>query len=85
MIKGNNTDISKHIVITGTNRGIGLETARYLATHGHHVLALSRNIESISTIASQFDGLIKYESVDLRDESVKLDQIVSSHLTVWTV
>jgi len=81
MIKGNSASTSKCIVITGTSRGIGLETARYLATQGHNVLALSRNTEPITEIASHFDGLIKYESVDLSDESVNLEQVVSSHFS----
>jgi 3-oxoacyl-[acyl-carrier protein] reductase len=79
MITDKDVDDTKHIVITGTSRGIGLETARYLAAKGHSVLALSRNIEPISAVASRYDGLIKYESVDLSDESVNLEQIVSSH------
>lgn len=33
----------KHIVITGTSRGIGLELVKYVAEAGHRVLALSRN------------------------------------------
>jgi len=35
----------KHIVITGTSRGIGLELVKQLATQGHFILALSRNSE----------------------------------------
>ncbi|WP_115463167.1 SDR family NAD(P)-dependent oxidoreductase [Winogradskyella aurantiaca] len=33
----------KHIVITGTSRGIGLELVKQLASQGHSILALSRN------------------------------------------
>lgn len=42
----------KNIVITGTSRGIGLELAKQFAAEGHHVLALSRNMESIEKLAS---------------------------------
>jgi NAD(P)-dependent dehydrogenase (short-subunit alcohol dehydrogenase family) len=68
------------IVITGTSRGIGFETVRYFANKGHRVLALSRNIEHIAALAAQYDGLIQFESVDLADESIDLENVISSHL-----
>lgn len=39
-----------HIIVTGTSRGIGFETARILADAGHSVLALSRNPDPISNL-----------------------------------
>lgn len=80
MMKDIDTKDMKCIVITGTSQGIGLETARYLANKGHRVLALSRNIEPIVALAAQYDGLIQCESVDLADESIDLEKMVSSHL-----
>lgn len=35
--------MSKHIIITGTSRGIGYELVKLFAAQGHQVLALSRN------------------------------------------
>ncbi|MEZ4792622.1 MAG: SDR family oxidoreductase [Gelidibacter sp.] len=35
--------MSKHVIITGTSRGIGYEMVKLFAKQGHHVLALSRN------------------------------------------
>ncbi|OBX25811.1 short-subunit dehydrogenase [Gelidibacter algens] len=35
--------MSKHIIITGTSRGIGYELVKLFAKQGHQVLALSRN------------------------------------------
>ena len=32
----------KHIIVTGTSRGIGLETVKILANRGHKILAVSR-------------------------------------------
>ncbi|MGS4345443.1 SDR family NAD(P)-dependent oxidoreductase [Myroides odoratus] len=32
----------KHIIVTGTSRGIGLETVKILAEKGHRILAVSR-------------------------------------------
>lgn len=36
----------KHIIVTGTSRGIGLETAKILAEKGHKILAISRKKSS---------------------------------------
>lgn len=38
-----NCMISKHIIITGTSRGIGFEMVKLFSDAGHKVLALSRN------------------------------------------
>ncbi len=40
----------KHVVITGTSRGIGLEMAKLFAGAGHKVLALSRNIGPVEAL-----------------------------------
>ena len=40
----------KHIVITGTSRGIGFELVKIFAEQGHRVLALSRNSESVGSL-----------------------------------
>lgn len=40
----------KHIVITGTSRGIGFELVQQLATQGHHILALSRHVEPVAQL-----------------------------------
>jgi len=37
----------KHIIVTGTSRGIGLETAKILAEKGHKILAVSRKKSSV--------------------------------------
>ena len=42
--------MSKHIIITGTSRGIGFELVKLYANLGHKVLALSRNSESINSL-----------------------------------
>lgn len=43
--------MAKHIIITGTSRGIGFELAKQFANAGHKVLALSRNSEPITTLS----------------------------------
>ena len=40
----------KHIVITGTSRGIGFEMVKLFAKKGHKVLALSRNDKPVSEL-----------------------------------
>lgn len=40
----------KHVVITGTSRGIGLEMVKEFAAAGHKVLALSRNEQPVQAL-----------------------------------
>ncbi|SEB78121.1 Short-chain dehydrogenase [Tenacibaculum sp. MAR_2009_124] len=60
--------MKKHIVVTGTSRGVGFELVKKLAKDGHQILALSRNtkptealklenITSISTDLSDINSL----------------------------
>lgn len=45
----------KHIVITGTSRGMGYEMVKLFAENGHKVLALSRNDKPVSEL--NLDGV----------------------------
>ncbi len=56
--------MSKHIIITGTSRGIGFELVQLFAKAGHKVLALSRNENPIKTL--NLDGVTSF-SFDLND------------------
>ncbi len=40
----------KHIIVTGTSRGIGLELVKFFAEKGHIVLALSRNTKPVKAL-----------------------------------
>lgn len=42
--------MSKHIIVTGTSRGIGFELVRLFANQGHKVLALSRNAQPVTDL-----------------------------------
>lgn len=63
---------NKHIIITGTSRGIGFELALQFASAGHHVLAISRktpielienpNITCLSIDISNPEDLIQVEN-----------------------
>ena len=55
----------KHIVITGTSRGIGFELAQQFANQGHQVLALSRNTKPLELVNHKNITTI---SVDLSSE-----------------
>ncbi|MEX2568990.1 MAG: SDR family oxidoreductase [Cyclobacteriaceae bacterium] len=75
----------KNVLITGTSRGIGKETALAFGRAGHKVFATMRNPEK----ASDFKNQIKEESLSIHvykmdvdgDESVKqcIDAIVKKH------
>jgi len=66
----------KNIVITGTSRGIGFELAKQLASQGHNVLALSRNMKSIEELVSNkvhgfsFD-ITKQNDIDKAEEYIR--------------
>ena len=53
---------SKHIIVTGTSRGIGFELVQLFAKQGHKVLALSRNDKPITNL--NLDVLTTF---DIRD------------------
>ncbi|MBT3030479.1 MAG: SDR family oxidoreductase [Candidatus Thiodiazotropha sp. (ex Lucina pensylvanica)] len=59
-------------IVTGANRGLGLETSRQLARLGHHVLMTSRN-EVDGQAAQQMllnEGLdVSYHPLDVRSEA----------------
>lgn len=47
---------SKHVIITGTSRGIGYELVKLFASASHKVLALSRNPQPVNDL--HLDGVI---------------------------
>jgi short-subunit dehydrogenase len=49
--------MSKHIVITGASRGIGYQSALYLAQKGHQVLALARSTQELQTLENKSDNI----------------------------
>jgi NAD(P)-dependent dehydrogenase (short-subunit alcohol dehydrogenase family) len=59
-------------IVTGANRGLGLETSRQLARHGYHVLLTSRN-EVSGEAAQQMllnEGLnVSYHPLDVRSDA----------------
>lgn len=62
----------KTTLITGTNRGIGLEFSRQYAADGWRVLACSRNpgkSEALNKLAAQYPELIKILTLDVSDHA----------------
>jgi len=58
--------MSKHVIITGTSRGIGFELVQLFAKGGHKVLALSRNEKPIQNL--KLDNVTAF-SFDLNDSN----------------
>lgn len=69
----------KNIIITGTSRGIGFELAQMFANNNHHVIALSRNTGSITTLNHKNITAI---ATDLSNEN-DLDAIVKFVKEQW--
>lgn len=62
----------KTTLITGANRGIGLEFCRQYAADGWRVLACSRQPEksdALNKLAAQYPGLVKIHALDVADHA----------------
>lgn len=69
----------KHIVITGTSRGIGLEMVKLFSKSGHRVLALSRNIQPVKEL--DLEGVTAL-SCDITNEA-SLDEVYAFIHAKW--
>ena len=80
---------AKQIIITGASKGIGYETALFLAEKGHHVTAISRSEDKLEDLRSHAPEQIRTLALDitsrdagsriadsLREESVKADILI---------
>lgn len=70
--------MSKHIVITGTSRGIGYELVKLYAEQGHQVLALSRNDGPVKDLQLQNVTAFCFDLVD-PEAYHKVEAFVSQH------
>ncbi len=66
------------IVITGTSRGIGYELAVKAAELGHEVLALSRNITSLSTLKKEEIHVLPFD-ITLSEDLAKAVSFVQKN------
>ena len=67
-------------LITGANRGIGLEFSRQYAADGWRVLACARNPEksdALNTLAAQYPGQLSVHRLDVADHP-EIDQLAMS-------
>jgi len=63
--------MADHILITGANRGIGLEMTGQAATAGHHVTAACRTpheADELNVLAANSGGRITVIGIEVRDE-----------------
>lgn len=70
--------MSKHIIITGTSRGIGYELVKVFAEKGHQVLALSRNDHPIKTLKLKNVTAFPFDLGD-REAYQMVQSFVSEH------
>lgn len=62
---------SRTVLITGANRGIGLEFARQYAEQGWHVIGTARHTpaEPLRNLTQQFSGRVSAVSLDVTDDT----------------
>ena len=78
--------INKNILITGAGNGIGLELVKIAANQGHKVIAVSRNINSIKSLAGidsysidiTKERLVKSLITKLKSKNIRLDIIINN-------
>lgn len=70
--------MSKHIIITGTSRGIGFELVKQFSKQGHHVLALSRNETPIKALNLKNVTTFPFDLTD-KDAYKKVEDFISEH------
>jgi len=58
---------TKIILVTGANRGIGLEICRQLASAGHRVILTARDEEKGRSAAASISGQVQFFRVDMAD------------------
>lgn len=64
--------LAETVLVTGANRGIGLEFARQYAEKGWTVIATHRRDgtpESLTELGSEYPGLIRVETLDVSDHA----------------
>src|SRR6201995_4394195 len=74
----------RHAIVTGASSGIGVETARALASAGAAVTLAVRNIDAGKRTATQISDATDNTSVDARPLDLADPASVSAFATAWT-
>lgn len=71
----------KEIVITGASKGIGFETALFLAEKGHRVTAISRSEEKLENLRSHAPEKIRILPLDItsKDAGTVISDFLNEH------
>ncbi len=78
---GNGAGHVPTVLITGANRGIGLELARQYAARGWHVIATARRpatAAELNALAAASDGRVLVEMLDVMDHAA-IDALAAKH------
>ncbi|MDA0972608.1 MAG: SDR family NAD(P)-dependent oxidoreductase [Bacteroidetes bacterium] len=59
--------MKRNILVTGANRGIGLEIVKQLVNEGHQVIATARDIEKLKSKTTSLKGNLLHFSLDVTD------------------
>lgn len=70
----------KNVIITGTSRGIGFELVKLFAGHGHNVLALSRNDQTVKLLSLETVHTMAFDLCDVSH----YDQVTQFIQSRWT-
>jgi NAD(P)-dependent dehydrogenase (short-subunit alcohol dehydrogenase family) len=62
-------------LVTGANRGIGLEVCRQLAAQGFEVVLTARDEKKGETAARKLGGLVSFQVLDVREERTIQDAV----------
>lgn len=75
----NHNSPTARIAIIGAGSGIGLATARLLASQGHRVGVASRNARSLQSLADEFPDSVVWETLDVTDPTAPeaLDRLIA--------
>ena len=57
--------VSKVIIVTGANRGIGLAVSDYLLNHSHKLVLVSRSTDQLEVLKEQFPSQVEYLAADM--------------------
>lgn len=68
----------KHVIITGTSRGIGLALVHYFSENGHKVLALSRSPEKIDSLELANTKALAFDITKAEAHQSVLDYVQSN-------